>query len=81
MNLAVLGAQWGDEGKGKIVDVLSHSFSVVARYAGGHNAGHTINLEEPDAFNAHLDDFFQMVDAGAWRNRDPRAMKDAILGR
>ena len=45
------------------------------------NAGHTINLEEPDAFNAHLDDFFQMVDAGAWRNRDPRAMKDAILGR
>ena len=45
------------------------------------NAGHTINLEEPDAFNAHLDDFFHMVDAGAWRNRDPRAMKDAILGR
>ena len=38
----VLGAQWGDEGKGKIVDVLSGNFSVVARYAGGHNAGHTV---------------------------------------
>jgi adenylosuccinate synthase len=38
----VLGAQWGDEGKGKIVDVLSRQFSIVARYAGGHNAGHTV---------------------------------------
>ncbi len=40
----VLGAQWGDEGKGKIVDVLSDSFEVVARYAGGHNAGHTVTI-------------------------------------
>ena len=38
----VIGAQWGDEGKGKIVDVLAENFSVVARYAGGHNAGHTV---------------------------------------
>src|ERR1700750_1385602 len=38
----ILGAQWGDEGKGKIVDVLSERFSAVARYAGGHNAGHTV---------------------------------------
>src|SRR3989442_7720036 len=38
----IIGAQWGDEGKGKIVDVLSEQFSVVARYAGGHNAGHTV---------------------------------------
>lgn len=41
----ILGAQWGDEGKGKIVDVLSEKFSVVARYAGGHNAGHTVIIE------------------------------------
>ncbi|MBZ5630616.1 MAG: adenylosuccinate synthase [Acidobacteriia bacterium] len=40
----VVGAQWGDEGKGKIVDVLSSRFSVVARYAGGHNAGHTVTI-------------------------------------
>ncbi|HEY7245859.1 MAG TPA: alpha/beta hydrolase [Xanthobacteraceae bacterium] len=45
------------------------------------NAGHTINLEDPAAFNGHLSDFFHAVDAGAWRNRDPRAMQDAILGR
>ena len=38
----IVGAQWGDEGKGKIVDVLSDKFSIVARYAGGHNAGHTV---------------------------------------
>ena len=38
----IVGAQWGDEGKGKIVDVLSENFSIVARYAGGHNAGHTV---------------------------------------
>jgi len=38
----IVGAQWGDEGKGKIVDVLSEDFSMVARYAGGHNAGHTV---------------------------------------
>jgi adenylosuccinate synthase len=42
MNLAVLGAQWGDEGKGKIVDLLTPGFSIVARYQGGHNAGHTV---------------------------------------
>ncbi len=42
MNLAVIGAQWGDEGKGKIVDLLTPHFSIVARYQGGHNAGHTV---------------------------------------
>ncbi|MGA2352566.1 MAG: adenylosuccinate synthase [Terracidiphilus sp.] len=42
----VLGAQWGDEGKGKIVDVLSERFTAVARYAGGHNAGHTVIIGE-----------------------------------
>jgi adenylosuccinate synthase len=42
MNLAVIGAQWGDEGKGKIVDLLTPNFSIVARYQGGHNAGHTV---------------------------------------
>ncbi|MBV8114575.1 MAG: adenylosuccinate synthetase, partial [Silvibacterium sp.] len=41
----VVGAQWGDEGKGKIVDVLSERFGVVARYAGGHNAGHTVIIK------------------------------------
>ena len=43
-NLAVIGVQWGDEGKGKIVDLLCESFDVVARYQGGHNAGHTVRF-------------------------------------
>jgi adenylosuccinate synthase len=45
MNLCVLGAQWGDEGKGKIVDLLTPQFDVVARYQGGHNAGHTVYVD------------------------------------
>jgi adenylosuccinate synthase len=40
--VAVVGAQWGDEGKGKVVDFIASSFDCVARYAGGHNAGHTV---------------------------------------
>jgi adenylosuccinate synthase len=45
MNIAVLGAQWGDEGKGKVVDLLTPHFAVVARYQGGHNAGHTVYVD------------------------------------
>jgi adenylosuccinate synthase len=45
MNIAVLGAQWGDEGKGKVVDLLTPQFAVVARYQGGHNAGHTVFVD------------------------------------
>jgi adenylosuccinate synthase len=46
MNIAVLGAQWGDEGKGKVVDLLTPHFAVVARYQGGHNAGHTVYVDK-----------------------------------
>lgn len=42
--LVVVGAQWGDEGKGKIVDLLSEEFDIVARYQGGANAGHTVRI-------------------------------------
>jgi adenylosuccinate synthase len=45
-NVGVIGAQWGDEGKGKIVDLLCESFDVVARYQGGHNAGHTVKFAD-----------------------------------
>src|SRR5271154_1012012 len=41
-NVVVVGAQWGDEGKGKIVDWLSERADVVVRFQGGHNAGHTL---------------------------------------
>jgi adenylosuccinate synthase len=45
-NVIVLGAQWGDEGKGKVVDLFSESFDIVVRYQGGHNAGHTVYIGE-----------------------------------
>src|SRR5947209_4709473 len=41
-SVVVVGAQWGDEGKGKVVDYLAGSFDYIARCAGGHNAGHTV---------------------------------------
>ncbi|UCD35799.1 MAG: adenylosuccinate synthase [Nitrospiraceae bacterium] len=52
-NIVVVGAQWGDEGKGKIVDLLTQSAHVVARYQGGHNAGHTVQIKNRQ-FILHL---------------------------
>jgi len=43
-NVAIVGTQWGDEGKGKVVDILAPHFDFVARYQGGHNAGHTVRI-------------------------------------
>ena len=54
MSVTVLvGSQWGDEGKGKIVDILGDRFDIVARYQGGANAGHTIVIGEQQ-FDLHL---------------------------
>src|SRR6267142_1371552 len=53
MVIAVIGAQWGDEGKGKIVDLLAARFDVVARYQGGHNAGHSVQIGDR-SFVLHL---------------------------
>ena len=44
-NIVVIGSQWGDEGKGKIVDLLTERVAAVARFQGGHNAGHTVVIE------------------------------------
>lgn len=52
-NIVVVGLQWGDEGKGKIVDLLSESADVIARYQGGHNAGHTVQINN-EKFVLHL---------------------------
>jgi adenylosuccinate synthase len=51
--VAVLGGQWGDEGKGKVIDLLSDRFDIVARYHGGHNAGHTVKFGDRH-FALHL---------------------------
>ena len=46
--VVIVGSQWGDEGKGKIVDVLADQVDVVARYQGGSNAGHTVHVGEEE---------------------------------
>ncbi len=51
--IAVIGAQWGDEGKGKIVDLLAEQFEIVVRYQGGHNAGHSVQVGDK-SFVLHL---------------------------
>jgi len=66
--IAVVGAQWGDEGKGKVVDYLASSFDFTARYAGGHNAGHTV------IFNNHRY-VLQLVPSGILR-----ADRKAVIG-
>jgi adenylosuccinate synthase len=53
MVIVVIGAQWGDEGKGKIVDLLAERFDVVARYQGGHNAGHSVKVGDK-SYALHL---------------------------
>src|SRR5947207_3510519 len=53
MVIAVIGAQWGDEGKGKIVDLLAERFDVVVRFQGGHNAGHSVQIGN-QSFVLHL---------------------------
>ena len=45
-NVVVVGAQWGDEGKGKLVDWLSERADVIVRFQGGHNAGHTLVIDK-----------------------------------
>ena len=66
--VAVIGAQWGDEGKGKVVDYLASSFDYTARYAGGHNAGHTV------IFNGHRY-VLQLIPSGILREG-----KKAVIG-
>ena len=62
MNVAVIGMQFGDEGKGKIVDYLASDFDIIARYCGGSNAGHTVVIENKK-FKLHL------VPSGALRGK------------
>ncbi len=83
-NVVIVGTQWGDEGKGKIVDCLTEKMDVVARYQGGHNAGHTVVIGE-DQFILHL------IPSGILHNEklcligngvviDPSALIDEIEG-
>ena len=62
MIIVVVGAQFGDEGKGKVVDFLSEKANYVVRYQGGNNAGHTVNIESEE-FKLHY------IPAGIFREK------------
>ena len=67
-SLITVGAQWGDEGKGKVVDLLAEKFDIVARYQGGHNAGHTVEIGQKRFI-------LQMIPSGVLREG-----KKAVIG-
>ena len=67
-SVVVVGAQWGDEGKGKVVDYLAGSFDYIVRVAGGHNAGHTVIIGK----EKHV---LQLIPCGILRPR-----QQAVIG-
>ncbi len=52
-NTVLIGAQWGDEGKGKVIDVMTEQVDLVVRYQGGNNAGHTVEIGD-EKYILHL---------------------------
>src|SRR5258706_309616 len=68
-NVIILGSQWGDEGKGKIVDLFADRFDIVARYQGGHNAGHTVFIGEKKYI-------LKLIPSGIVRELDLPAIRD-----
>lgn len=72
---AVLGTQWGDEGKGKLVDILSEKFNIILRATGGANAGHTVHVPKADNPEETIKFVFHLVPAGLLRQN-----KIAVLG-
>ena len=68
---AAIGGQWGDEGKGKIVDYMAEKASCVVRYAGGNNAGHTV-INDQGQFSLHLVPFRDILAPHSLCNRQRR---------
>lgn len=62
---AVLGGQWGDEGKGKLTDILAESYDIVARATGGANAGHTVYINDPENPAQRKKVVFHLIPSGA----------------
>lgn len=68
----VLGAQWGDEGKGKLVDILSHSCDIICRCQGGNNAGHTVKAEG-------ITYFFHMIPSGVINRKSIGVLGNGVV--
>ncbi len=84
MNFVVVGAQWGDEGKGKLIDILSQQVDITVRYQGGNNAGHTVIVGQKEYI-------FHLIPSGILRSSktcvigngvviDPKALLEEING-
>src|SRR5512137_1845831 len=71
-SVAVVGAQWGDEGKGKVVDYLAGSFDYIARVGGGHNAGHTVIIDRNGGKERYV---LQLIPCGILRPK-----QHAVIG-
>ena len=79
-NVVVVGAQWGDEGKGKIVDWLSEQADIVVRFQGGHNAGHTLVING-ETYKLALLPSGVLRPVEARRDRQRRGVRSAGLPR
>lgn len=62
--VVILGGQWGDEGKGKLIDIMSREYGIVARAAGGANAGHTVYIQDPVQKNETKKFIFHLLPSG-----------------
>lgn len=79
-NVVVVGTQWGDEGKGKIVDLLTHHARVVVRYQGGHNAGHTLKINGEKTVLRLIPSGILRPDAQCYIGNGVVVSVDALLG-
>tara|TARA_R110002050_G_scaffold249911_1_gene387780 strand:- start:1140 stop:1394 length:255 start_codon:yes stop_codon:yes gene_type:complete len=75
---AVIGAQWGDEGKGKLVDALANNYDLCCRYNGGSNAGHTV-VVNGNKYDFHLIPCGIMNQNGRWLEHLPKY--DVLVGK
>ena len=82
MNNCVVGLQWGDEGKGKVVDILAEKADIVVRYGGGANAGHTVVTEGNKMINLLFFSIILIIALmvlGFWLNNQPVLAIDGFL--
>ena len=80
-SLMIIGGQWGDEGKGKVVDLLSAGFAAVVRYNGGNNAGHTVRFADRRFATGSSDSGGGNLDCQAARAARPVRLFGGVLAR
>ncbi|MFH1534328.1 MAG: adenylosuccinate synthase [Nitrospirota bacterium] len=77
--VTVLGSQWGDEGKGKLIDVISEQYEIIARAAGGANAGHTIYIKDPQNPSEQLKFIFHLIPSGIFNENTTCVIGNGVV--